>query len=50
MPNTNTYDIVYDIMDASQCGNDRPGFGLHSVSQKLSAYNIVRDLNIKKLK
>ncbi len=24
-------------MDARQCGNDRPGFGVHSISEKLSA-------------
>ncbi len=29
-------------MGASQCGNGRPGFGVHSVTQKLSAYNIIR--------
>jgi hypothetical protein len=29
-------------MVASQCGNDRPGFGLLSVAQKLRAYNIIR--------
>jgi hypothetical protein len=37
-------------MDASQCGNDRPRFGLPAVTQKLSAYNIIRVLNIIKLK
>ncbi len=37
-------------MVASQCGNDRPGFGLLPVSQKLRAYNIIRVLNILKLK
>ncbi len=31
-----------DTMGASQCGNDRPGFGVHSVSQKLSANNYKR--------
>jgi hypothetical protein len=36
-------------MRASQCGNDHPGFGLLSVSQKLRAYNIKRVLNIIKL-
>jgi hypothetical protein len=29
--------MIHHIMDASQCGNDRPGFGVHSISQKLSA-------------
>ncbi len=29
-------------MGAGQCGNDRPGFGVHSITQKLSAYNIIR--------
>jgi hypothetical protein len=36
-------------MDASQCGNDRLRFGVHSISQKLSEYNIIRVLNIMKL-
>ena len=36
-------------MCASQCGNDQPGFGVHSVTQKLSAYNNIRVLNIIKL-
>ena len=27
------------IMDARQCGNGRPGFGLVAVSQKLRSYN-----------
>jgi hypothetical protein len=40
----------YTIMGASQCGNDRPGFVLLSVSQKLRACNIIRVLNIIKLK
>ena len=40
----------FHIMDARQCGNDRPGFGVHSVTQKLRAYNIIRVLNIIKLK
>ena len=30
------------IIEARQCGNDRPGFGVHSVTQKLRAYNIIR--------
>ncbi len=29
-------------MGAGQCGNDRPGFGVHSITQKLSAYNNIR--------
>ncbi len=37
-------------MGAGQCGNYRPGFGVHSITQKLSAYNIMRVLNIIKLK
>ena len=37
-------------MGARQCWNDRPGFGMHSVTQKLRAYNIIRVLNIIKLK
>ncbi len=35
---------------AGQYGNYRPGFGVHSITQKLSAYNIIRVLNIIKLK
>ncbi len=31
-------------------GGDRPGFGVHLVTQKLSAYNIIRVLNIIKIK
>jgi hypothetical protein len=36
-------------MDASQCGNNRLGFGLHSVIQKLRAkkYKIVLGFKIK---
>jgi hypothetical protein len=30
------------IMDTGERGNDRPGFGVHSITQKLSAYNIIR--------
>jgi hypothetical protein len=30
--------------------NGQPGFGVHSVTQKLSAYNIIRVLNIIKSK
>jgi hypothetical protein len=26
-------------MDIGECGNDRPGFGVNSVSQKLRSYN-----------
>jgi hypothetical protein len=37
-------------MGASQCGNDLPGFGVHSVTQKLRAYNIMTVLKIMKLK
>ncbi len=37
-------------MDASQCGNDRPRFGVHSVSQKLSEYNIIKFWNIVNFK
>ncbi len=37
------------VMGAGQCGNDRPGFGVHSITQKSSAYNIIRVLNIIKL-
>ncbi len=37
-------------MGAGQCGNDRPGFGVHSITQKLSAFSIIRVLNIIKLK
>jgi hypothetical protein len=29
-------------MGASQCGNDRTGFGVHSVTQNMRAYNIIR--------
>jgi hypothetical protein len=29
-------------MDRGERGNDRPGFGVHSVTQKLSAYYIIR--------
>ncbi len=29
-------------MDRGECGNDRPGFGVHSVTHKLNAYNIIR--------
>jgi hypothetical protein len=29
-------------MGAGQCGNDQPGFGVHSITQKFSAYNIIR--------
>ncbi len=29
-------------MDFGQCGNDRPGFGLLAVTQKLRAYNFIR--------
>jgi hypothetical protein len=35
--------------DASQCGNDRPRFGLPAVTQKLRGCNIIRVLNIIKL-
>jgi hypothetical protein len=31
-----------DTMDRGQCGNDRPGFGVHSLSQKLSVNNYKR--------
>jgi hypothetical protein len=49
--NTKTSDYqAVETMVASQCGNDRPGFGLLSVSQKLRAYNIIRVLNILKFK
>jgi hypothetical protein len=27
------------IMVASQCGNDRPGFGLHSITPGIECYN-----------
>jgi hypothetical protein len=37
-------------MGASQCGNDRPGFGLLSVSGKLRAYNIIRVLGKYEIK
>jgi hypothetical protein len=32
------------------CGNDRPVFRVHSVTQKLSAYNIIRVLHVLKSK
>ncbi len=38
------------MMDRGECGNDRPGYGVHSVTQKLSAYNIIIVLNIVKFK
>jgi len=31
--------MVHPTMDRGECGNGRPGFGVHSVSQKLSANN-----------
>jgi hypothetical protein len=37
-------------MGASQCGNDRPGFGLPSITPGIAGYNIIRVLNIIKLK
>jgi hypothetical protein len=40
--------MIYNMV-ASQCGNDRPGFGLLSISQKLRASNIIIVLNIIKL-
>jgi hypothetical protein len=39
-----------NFMDIGECGNDRPGFGVQPVSQKLVAYNIIRVLNITKIK
>ena len=42
--------VCVGTMDASQCGNDRPGFGVPSITQKLRAINIIRVLNIIKLK
>jgi hypothetical protein len=36
-------------MDASQCWNDRPRFGVNSISQKLSAYNSFKHYKIKSL-
>jgi hypothetical protein len=36
-------------MGAGQCGNYQPGFGVHSITQKLSAYNIIRVLNVVNL-
>jgi hypothetical protein len=33
-------------MDIGECGNDQPGFGVHSVSQKLSANNYKRLLEL----
>jgi hypothetical protein len=41
--------VAVDAMDRGECGNDRPEFGVHSVTQKLSAYNVIRVLNIIKL-
>jgi hypothetical protein len=37
-------------MDAGKCANERPRFGRLAVTQKLRAYNIIRVLNIIKLK
>jgi hypothetical protein len=34
---------------AGECWNDRQGFGVHSVTQELSAYNKIRVSNIIKL-
>ena len=50
-PNDDHYRLPEAVgtMGASHCGNDRPGFGVHSVTQKLRAYNIIRVLNIIKL-
>jgi len=33
---------LFETMGAGQRGNDRLGFGVHSITQKLSAYNIIR--------
>ncbi len=43
-PNDDHYRLpqAAGTMGASQCGNDRPGFGVHSVTQKLRAYNVIR--------
>ncbi len=32
---------VLGTMDASQCWNDRPGFGVIAVTAKLRSYNII---------
>ena len=37
-----TVSSLMQPMDRGQCGNDRPGFGVHSLSQKLSANNYKR--------
>jgi hypothetical protein len=33
-------------MVASQCGNDRPGFGLHSITPGIAGYNYKTDLGL----
>ncbi len=37
VPNQEKKYVLVCTMDASELGNDRPGFGVHSISQKLSA-------------
>jgi hypothetical protein len=34
-----SYTTSFLTMDARQCGNDRPGFSVHSITQELSAIN-----------
>jgi hypothetical protein len=50
LPEVSRNPLAILSMVASQCGNDRPVFGLLSVPLKLRVYDIIRVLNIINLK